>query len=78
MEMHIIVIFFHIIYLQVKDINARLEKITPQVRSSEGLTGSFAVADMKPVNINSKKNSPKAKSSNREVSLFGGQFSVYV
>lgn len=62
----------------MKDINARLEKITPQVRSTEGLTGSFAVGDMKPVNINSKKSSPKAKSSNREVSLFGGQFSVYI
>ncbi|TYK07810.1 CLIP-associated protein isoform X2 [Cucumis melo var. makuwa] len=66
----------HLPTYMVKDINARLEKITPQVRSSEGLTGSFAVADMKPVNINSKKNSPKAKSSNREVSLFGGETDV--
>ncbi|XP_038899196.1 CLIP-associated protein isoform X2 [Benincasa hispida] len=66
----------HLPTYMVKDINARLEKITPQVRSSEGLTGSFSVGDMKPVNINSKKNSPKAKSSNREVSLFGGESDV--
>ncbi|KGN44556.1 CLIP-associated protein isoform X1 [Cucumis sativus] len=66
----------HLPTYMVKDINARLEKITPQVRSSEGLTGSFAVGDMKPVNISSKKNSPKAKSSNREVSLFGGESDV--
>lgn len=66
----------HLPTYMVKDINARLEKITPQVRSTEGLTGSFAVGDMKPVNINSKKSSPKAKSSNREVSLFGGESDV--
>ncbi|KAG7014585.1 CLIP-associated protein [Cucurbita argyrosperma subsp. argyrosperma] len=66
----------HLPTYMVKDINARLEKITPQVRSSEGLAGNFAVGDMKPVNINSKKSSPKAKSSNREVSLFGGESDV--
>ncbi|KAG7025263.1 CLIP-associated protein [Cucurbita argyrosperma subsp. argyrosperma] len=65
----------HLPTYMVKDINARLEKITPQVRSSEGL-GSFSVGDMKPANINPKKSSPKAKSSNREVSLFGGESDV--
>lgn len=55
------------IKLQVKDINARLERIEPKVRSSDALTG-----EMKPVHLNPKKSSPKAKSSSREISLFGG------
>lgn len=56
----------------MKDINARLEKIEPQIRPSDGLTGNFATGEMKPMSLNPKKSSPKAKSSTREMSLFGG------
>lgn len=56
----------------MKDINARLEKIEPQVRSSDGPTGNFATGEMKPMTLNPKKSSPKAKNSAREMSLFGG------
>lgn len=59
--------------MQLKDINARLERIQPQIRSSDGITSGFAVADMKPGSHNPKKSSPKAKSSTREMSLFGGE-----
>lgn len=60
------------IKLQVKDINARLERIEPKIHSSDGLTGNFSTGEMKPVNLNPKRSSPKAKSSSREISLFGG------
>ncbi|KAK7840615.1 clip-associated protein [Quercus suber] len=55
----------------VKDINARLERIEPQIRSSDGVTGNFAAGESKPASLNPKKSSPKAKSSSRETSLFG-------
>lgn len=58
--------------MQMKDINARLEKIEPQIRPSDGPTGNFATGEMKPMNLNPKKSSPKSKSSTRETSLFGG------
>ncbi|XP_026457615.1 CLIP-associated protein-like isoform X3 [Papaver somniferum] len=51
----------------VKDINARLEKIEPKTRSSDG-----HVAQMKSANVNQKRSSPKAKNSTREISLAGG------
>ncbi|KAF5731403.1 CLIP-associated protein [Tripterygium wilfordii] len=57
----------------MKDINARLERIEPKIRSSDGLTSNFPVGEMKPTSINSKKSSPKARSSSRENSLFGGE-----
>ena len=57
----------------MKDINARLERIEPQIRSSDGVTGNFAAGESKPASLNPKKSSPKAKSSSRETSLFGGQ-----
>ncbi|KAM7265218.1 hypothetical protein ACFE04_002901 [Oxalis oulophora] len=60
----------------VKDINARLEKIQPQVHSSDGHNGNFAVVESKPSSLNSKKHSPKAKSSSRENSIFGGEGDV--
>lgn len=56
----------------MKDINARLERIEPKVRSSDGLTSNFSAVETKHVSHNPKKSSPKAKSSSREVSLFGG------
>ncbi|XP_044492226.1 CLIP-associated protein [Mangifera indica] len=57
----------------MKDINARLEKIQPQIRSSDGLTCTFPSVEMKPASFNPKKSSPKSKSSSREMSLFGGE-----
>ena len=56
----------------MKDINVGLEKIEPQVRPLDGATGNFVTGEMKPVNLNPKRSSPKAKSSTREVSLFEG------
>ncbi|KAK3032167.1 hypothetical protein RJ639_034992 [Escallonia herrerae] len=53
----------------VRDINAKLERIEPKNRSSDG---NYPVADIKPASVNTKRSSPKAKSSTREVSLFGG------
>ncbi|KAI3888789.1 hypothetical protein MKW92_013155 [Papaver armeniacum] len=55
----------------VKDINARLEKIEPKTRSSDG-----HVAQMKSANVNQKRSSPKAKNSTREISLAGGESDV--
>ncbi|XP_015892457.2 CLIP-associated protein isoform X1 [Ziziphus jujuba] len=63
----------HLSSSMVKDINARLERIEPKIRSSDGLTGNFSTGEMKPVNLNPKRSSPKAKSSSREISLFGGE-----
>ncbi|XP_057965079.1 CLIP-associated protein isoform X2 [Malania oleifera] len=60
----------------VKDINARLERIEPKIRSSDGILGNFVTGDMKPASINPKKSSPKAKSSTREISLFGGESDI--
>lgn len=62
--------------LQVKDINARLERIEPKVRSSDGLAGNFPTGEIKTVSLNPKKSSPKAKSSTRETSLFGGWYTL--
>ncbi|GAV63851.1 HEAT domain-containing protein/CLASP_N domain-containing protein [Cephalotus follicularis] len=63
----------HLPTYMVKDINARLEKIEPQIHSSDGLTSNFTVGEIKPASLNPKKSSPKAKSSSREMSLFGGE-----
>lgn len=62
----------HLPSSMVKDINARLERIEPKAHSSDGHGGNYAIGDMKTVTHNSKRSSPKAKSSTREVSLFGG------
>ncbi|OAY34735.2 CLIP-associated protein isoform X2 [Manihot esculenta] len=66
----------HLPMSMMKDINARLEKIEPQIRPSDGPTGNFATGEMKPMNLNPKKSSPKSKSSTRETSLFGGESDV--
>ncbi|KAL5562043.1 hypothetical protein UlMin_031790 [Ulmus minor] len=63
----------HLPNSMVKDINARLERIEPKVRSSDGLTSHFSTGEIKHVSHNPKKSSPKAKSSSREASLFGGE-----
>ncbi|KAJ4956400.1 hypothetical protein NE237_013183 [Protea cynaroides] len=60
----------------MKHINARLERIEPKIRSSDGLAGHFAAGEMKPASLNQKKSSPKTKSSTREMSLSGGEGDV--
>ncbi|XP_077250889.1 CLIP-associated protein-like [Tasmannia lanceolata] len=58
----------------MKEINARLEKIEPKVRSSDGLTSHFPM-EMKSSNMpvyNHKRNSPKATYTARDSSLSGG------
>ncbi|XP_014495777.1 CLIP-associated protein isoform X1 [Vigna radiata var. radiata] len=57
----------------VKDINARLEGIQPKVRSTDGIPGGYITGEIKHLSVNPKKSSPKAKSSSRETSLFGGE-----
>ncbi|XP_030451581.2 CLIP-associated protein isoform X2 [Syzygium oleosum] len=59
----------------VKDINARLERIEPRNRSSDGLSNKVAAGEMKPVSINYKRSSPRAKNS-RGASLFGAEGDV--
>ncbi|GKV43051.1 hypothetical protein SLEP1_g50392 [Rubroshorea leprosula] len=59
----------------VRDIDARLEKIKPQVQPSDGLTGGFS-GEMKPASLITKKNSPRARTSSREASLFGGESDI--
>ncbi|XP_030549432.1 CLIP-associated protein-like [Rhodamnia argentea] len=68
----------HLPSAMVKEINARLEKLEPQIRSSNGLTGNFAAIDTKPTSHNPKRNSPRAKSSTRDMSLFGAEGDVTV
>ncbi|KAK7245269.1 hypothetical protein RIF29_40107 [Crotalaria pallida] len=59
----------------VKDINARLEGIQPKVRASDVPSG-YITGEIKPLTVNPKKSSPKAKNSSRETSLFGGDGDV--
>jgi hypothetical protein len=61
--------------LQLKEINARLEKIEPKMRAFEGMTGHFPPSEIKsssslPV-IGNKRHSPKTKTV-RESSLAAG------
>lgn len=63
----------HLPMSMVKDINARLERIEPKNRSSDGLSSTFNAVETKPVSHNPKRSSPKAKSSSRDASLFGGE-----
>ncbi|KAH9287653.1 hypothetical protein KI387_031770, partial [Taxus chinensis] len=61
---------------QLKEINARLEKIEPKMRSFDGMAGHVSSSEIKssaslPTTGN-KRNSPKAKSSIREASLAAG------
>lgn len=68
----------HIPSSMVKEINARLEKLEPQIRNSNGLTGNFAATDAKPTIHNPKRNSPRAKSSTRDTSQSGAEGDVTV
>ncbi|KAL3333960.1 hypothetical protein AABB24_030634 [Solanum stoloniferum] len=56
----------HLPSMLLKDINVRLEKIEPKSCSIDGTTG-----EVRSASLSSKKSSPKAKRSTREVSLFG-------
>ncbi|CAH8357106.1 unnamed protein product [Eruca vesicaria subsp. sativa] len=60
----------HLPSYMVKDINARLERIEPQQRSTD--SHHHVVNEIKTSNVNSKKSSPRAKTSTRENSLFAG------
>nr|XP_043619104.1 CLIP-associated protein [Erigeron canadensis] len=60
----------------VKDINARLERIEPKQRTTDIRVNTYAPAGPKLTNHNPKRSSPKAKTSSREVSLFGGETDV--
>ncbi|KAF9610019.1 hypothetical protein IFM89_019659 [Coptis chinensis] len=61
----------HLPSSMVKDINARLEKIEPKIRSSNGAAGHFLPGEMKSASLSHKKSSPKNKSLTREISLTG-------
>ncbi|XP_022848807.1 CLIP-associated protein-like [Olea europaea var. sylvestris] len=60
----------------LKDINARLEKIEPNIRSSDMILSNYSASENKPTSLNPKKSSPKAKSSTREASPFGADGDV--
>lgn len=63
----------HLPTSMLRDINIRLERIEPKIRSSDGLVGNYGAVEVKPVGLNPKKSSPKAKNSTREMSLFGAE-----
>jgi len=62
-----------LLFTQVKDINARLERIEPQLRSTDGRSAHHVVNEVKASSVNPKKSSPRAKAPTRENSLFGGE-----
>ncbi|KAG8370859.1 hypothetical protein BUALT_Bualt13G0027200 [Buddleja alternifolia] len=61
----------HLPTSMLRDINARLERIEPKVHSSDAVASNYSSSEAKPTTHNPKKSSPKAKSSTRDVSLFG-------
>ncbi|CAH9074425.1 unnamed protein product [Cuscuta epithymum] len=62
--------------MMLKDINTRLERVEPKNRQVDGYTSNYMAPDFKPLSHSTKKSSPKAKYSTREVSLFGGDGDV--
>ncbi|KAH7862848.1 hypothetical protein Vadar_010223 [Vaccinium darrowii] len=60
----------------LKDINARLERVETKVHSSDGLASSYTAVEIKPASLSPKRSSSKAKSSTREVPLFGGNSDI--
>lgn len=60
----------------VKDINARLERIEPKQRPADLRVNTYHPTGAKSSNLNPKRSSPKAKTSSREVSLFGGESDI--
>ncbi|MQL85358.1 hypothetical protein Taro_017888 [Colocasia esculenta] len=59
----------------MKEINSRLEKIEPKVRPPDS-SGHFIPSEVKSSMHNQKRNSPKAKATPRETSLYGGENDV--
>ncbi|PHT77786.1 CLIP-associated protein [Capsicum annuum] len=66
----------HLPSMLLKDINARLEKIEPKSCSTDGISKNYSAVEVKSASLSSKKSSPKAKRSTREVSLFGADGDV--
>ncbi|MCD7470841.1 hypothetical protein HAX54_011004 [Datura stramonium] len=66
----------HLPTMMLKDINARLEKIEPKNRLTDGIPRNYLAGEVRSTGLNPKKSSPKAKSSIREVSLFGGDADI--
>ncbi|KAJ6843114.1 CLIP-associated protein [Iris pallida] len=60
----------------MKEINARLEKIEPKVRLSDGVGTHFTPLEVKPYNSNQKRGSPRTKTTPRDSSLYGGETDV--
>jgi hypothetical protein len=60
-------------YLQLKEINSRLNRIEPKVPSSDGTAPQYKVAESRSVSVNPKRGSPRTKSTTRESTLFGGK-----
>lgn len=52
----------------------RLERIEPKVHQSDGAGSKMISTDVKSVNVNHKRSSPRTKSTPRESTLFGGKF----
>jgi hypothetical protein len=61
--------------LQLKEINSRLDKIEPKVRSSDTAM-QYKAVESRSVSANPKRGSPRTKSIPRESTLFGGN--VYI
>ncbi|XP_062185862.1 CLIP-associated protein-like isoform X1 [Phragmites australis] len=59
----------------LKEINSRLDKIEPKVRSSDPVM-QYKVAESRSVSANPKRGSPRTKSSSRESTLFGGDTDI--
>ncbi|OIT06900.1 clip-associated protein [Nicotiana attenuata] len=66
----------HLPSMLLKDINARLEKIEPKSRSTDGISSNYSAGEVRSASLNSKKSSPKAKRSTREASLLGGDSDI--
>ncbi|KAJ4747074.1 CLIP-associating protein [Rhynchospora pubera] len=56
----------------LKEINARVEKVEPKPRHSDGPGIPYVPSEVKSYNSNPKKSSPRNKSTPRESSLFAG------
>ncbi|XP_072956983.1 CLIP-associated protein [Typha angustifolia] len=66
----------HLPSSMMKEITARLERIEPKVRPSDGFGVQCVSKEVKSFNTNQKRSSPRAKSTPRESSLFGGDTDV--
>ncbi|KQJ83476.1 CLIP-associated protein isoform X2 [Brachypodium distachyon] len=60
----------------LKEINSRLDRIEPQVPSSDGAATKYKVAESRSLSVNPKRGSPKTKNTARESTLFGGDTDI--